>query len=48
MGCASATTRDTKADVKLSQKKVPPDAAKTTEILKEPQPGFEQEPKAEI
>jgi len=48
MGCSSARTRDSKADLTLSQNKVQPDAAKTTEILKEPQPGFEQEPKAEI
>ena len=48
IGCATPTTRDTKADVKLSQKKVPPDAAKTAELLKEPQTGFSQEPKEEV
>ena len=49
-GCQSqaATSREAQADLEILKPKPLASAAKTGEDLKEPQPGFEQEPKDEV
>lgn len=44
-GCKTgAQTREAQADLELTQQKAPASAVKLKEALKEPQPGYNQEP----